>query len=204
MQIDSQLVVPLVGLVYVLGFGALSFVRRQGLSVRFAIEGLIVTGLGTALRYAGVPIHPLVFLVVLYLVTMRVRLLIDLGNWFSARKQCARALALYRLALRAGPDLSSRQIVMINRGVAELRNEDPEAAYATLRAALADEDGQVGAQHLAASYYNLGLACRRSGREAEAVRRFNEAVDAWPHSIYGRAAETELNRSTRDPIAKPE
>ncbi len=205
MQMDSPLVIPLVGLVYLLGFGALSFVRRQGLSVRFAIEGLIITGIGTGVRYAGLSIHPLVFLVVLYLVTLRVRLLIDIGNWFSARGQCARALALYRLALRVGPDLSSWQIVMINRGVAQLRNRDPEGAYLTLREALAEEDGQIGARHLAASYYNLGLACRRSGREAEAVRRFNEALDAWPNSIYGRAAETELNRGTGgDPAAKPE
>lgn len=193
---NSPLIVPLVGLVYLLGFGALSFVRRQGLSARFAIEGLIITAIGTGLRYAGVTLHPLLFLAVLYSITMRVRLLIDIGNWFSARGQCARALALYRLALRVGPDLSSRQIVTINRGVAQLRNGDPESAYLTLREALSDEDGQIGAQHLAASYYNLGLACRRSGREAEAVRRFNEAVDAWPNSVYGQAATKELNRNT--------
>lgn len=204
MQMDSPFVVPLVGLVYLLGFGALSFVRRQGLSARFAIEGLIITVIGTGLRYAGVSVHPLLFLAVLYVITMRVRLLIDIGNAFSARGQCARALALYRLALRVGPDLSSRQIVMINRGVAELRNRDPEAAYLTLSEALAEEDGQIGARHLAASYYNLGLACRRSGREAEAVRRFNEAVDAWPNSVYGQAATTELNRDSLDPVTTPE
>ena len=204
MQMDSPFVVPLVGLVYLLGFGALSFVRRQGLSARFAIEGLIITVIGTGLRYAGVSVHPLLFLAVLYVITMRVRLLIDIGNAFSARGQCARALALYRLALRVGPDLSSRQIVMINRGVAELRNRDPEAAYLTLSEALAEEDGQIGARHLAASYYNLGLACRRSGREAEAVRRFNEAVDAWPNSVYGQAATTELNRDSVDPVTTPE
>ncbi len=201
---DSPLVIPLVGLVYLLGFGALSFVRRQGLSGRFAVEGLLVTASGTGLRYAGVPLHPLLFLVVLYLITMRVRLLIDVGNWFSARGQHQRSLALYRIALRAGPDLSSRQIVLINQGVAQLRNRDAEAAYLTLKEALADEDGQIGARHLAASYYNLGLACRRSGREAEAIRRFNEAVDAWPESIYGRAATKELNRTPSGADPKPE
>lgn len=204
MPIESPLVVPLVGLVYLLGFGALSSLRRQGLSARFAVEGLLVTAIGTGLRYAGVPIHPLAFLVVLYLMTMRVRLLIDLGNWFSARGQSTRALALYRLALRLGPDLSSRQIVLINRGVAQLRSQDHEAAYHTLKEALAEEDGQIGAQHLAASYYNLGLACRRSGREAEAIRRFNEAVDAWPNSLYGRAATIELNRDAEEPANAPE
>lgn len=201
---DSPLVIPLVGLVYVLGFGALSFVRRQGLSARFAIEGLVVIALGTVLRYAGISIHPLVLLVVLYLVTMRVRLLIDLGNWFSARGQFARAMALYNLALRAGPDLCSRQIVLINQGVARLRNRDPEAAYLTLTEALAEEDGQIGARHLAGCYYNLGLACRRSGREAEAIRRFNEAVNAWPESVYGRAATKELEGDAKDRDAAPD
>jgi len=73
-----------------------------------------------------------------------------------------------------------------------------------MMASLADEDGQIGARHLAASYYNLGLACRRSGREAEAIRRFNEAVDAWPESIYGCAATTELTRGPGRSDPKPE
>lgn len=203
MKMESPLAIPLVGLLYLLGFGALSLVRRQGLSFRFAVEGLIITAIGTGLRYAGVPVHLLVFLGVLYLVTMRVRLLVDLGNWFGERSQRTRAMALYRLALRVRPDLRSRQIVLINQGVAQLRNDNPEAAYHTLTEALADQDGQVGAQHLAANYYNLGLACRRSGREAEAIRRFNEAVVAWPESIYGIAATKELDKdkggSTKTP-----
>ncbi len=194
MSLDSPLAIPLIGLLYVLGFGVLSFGRRQGLSIRFAVEGIIITAISTALRYAGVPVHPLVFLIVLYVVTMRVRLLVDLGNWFSGRGQFVRAMALYRLALKAGPDLSSRQIVLINQGVAQLRDQDPEGAYVTLRKALGEDRGPVSARHLAAGYYNLGLASRRSGRESEAIRRFNEAIDAWPDSIYGRAAKEELKK----------
>ena len=56
--------------------------------------------------------------------------------------------------------------MLINQGVAQLRNDNPEAAYHTLKEALADQEGQVGAQHLAANCYNLGLACRRSGRDS--------------------------------------
>ena len=201
---DSPIVIPIVGLVYLLGFGALSYLRRQGLSVRFAIEGLVITAVGSALRLAGVPVHPVAFLGVLYLVTMRVRLLVDIGNWFSARGQLARALAIYGLALQIKPDRPSRQIALINRAVAELRNQDPETAYFTLKDALADEDGSIGAKHLAATYYNLGLACRRSGREAEAVRRFNEAINAWPNSIYGHAAQQELKKGADPPLGSPE
>jgi tetratricopeptide (TPR) repeat protein len=145
-----------------------------------------------------VAIHPVAFLGVLYLVTMRARLLVDVGNWFSARGQFERAMALYRLALQLGPDAASRQIVLINRAVAELRRQDPETAYYTLTDALAEDDGSIGAKHLAASYYNLGLACRRSGREAEAVRRFNEAIEAWPGSVYGEAAKKALEKGGKD------
>jgi tetratricopeptide (TPR) repeat protein len=174
-------------------------VRGQGLSARFATEGLIITAMGSGLRYASVPLHPLLFLIGLYLVTMRVRLLVDLANWLSARGKCDSALRVCGLALRLGPDVSSRQLLLINCGVAQLRGQDPDAAYATLKEALADEDGRIGAKHLAASYYNLGLACRRSGREAEAVRRFNEAIDAWPESVYGQAAQKELDKGAKGP-----
>jgi tetratricopeptide (TPR) repeat protein len=201
---DSPFAIPLIGLLYLLGFGGLSLVRGQGLSARIAIEGLIITVIGFVLRYASVPVNPLLFLIVLYLVTMRVRLLVDLGNWLSGRGRCDAALRVCRLALRLGPDVASRQLVLINCGVAQLRQQDPEAAYGTLTEALADEDGRIGAKHLAATYYNLGLACRRSGREAEAVRRFNEAINAWPGSIYGEAAQKALDEGPKDPGSAPE
>jgi len=200
------LMIPLIGLLYLLGFGALSFMRRQGLSTRFAIEGLIVAALGAALAFASVPVHPVAFLIVIYLVTMRVRLLVDLGNWFTSRKQYARALALFRLALQLGPDAVSHQIVLINRGVTQLRMEDPEAAYLTLGEALTEEVVRPGAKYLGAGYYNLGLACRRTGREAEAVRRFNEAIDALPNSIYAHGARQALKRTadSRQPTTDEE
>ncbi|MBL7065224.1 MAG: tetratricopeptide repeat protein [Anaerolineae bacterium] len=187
-----SLLILLIGLLYILGFGALSFMRRQGLPIRFAVEGLIVTAVGAALAFASVPIHPILFLLVLYLVTMRVRLLVDLGNWLTSRKQYDRALGLYRFALRLGPDEVGRQIALINRGVTQLRLQEPEMARLTLEEALTDEQARPGAKYLAAGYYNLGLACRRTGREAEAICHFNEAVDALPTSIYAHAARQAL------------
>ncbi|HOT92106.1 MAG TPA: tetratricopeptide repeat protein [Anaerolineae bacterium] len=181
-----------VGLLYILGFGGLSLLRRQGLSMRFAIESLIVTGLGAALTFAYPRFPPLLFLIVLYLVTMRVRLLTDLANAFLARKNFPRAQATYRLALRLWPDAVSRQIVLINRGVAELRAAEPETAYTTLTEALGNQEFKIGAHYLSAGYYNLGLAARRTGHEAEAIRHFNEAIDALPHSIYAQAARRAL------------
>jgi tetratricopeptide (TPR) repeat protein len=200
------LLILLVGLLYLLGFGALSFMRRQGLSTRFAIEGLIVAALGALLAFVSVPVHPVVFLIVIYVVTMRARLLVDLGNWFTSRKQYDRALALFRLALQLGPDTVSHQIVLINRGVTQLRMQDPEAAYLTLSEALTEEVVQPGAKYLGAGYYNLGLACRRTGREAEAIRRFNEAIDALPNSIYAHGARQALKRTadSRQPTTDEE
>jgi tetratricopeptide (TPR) repeat protein len=198
MSVHPALLVLLIGLLYLLGFGALSLGRRQGLSLRFAIEGLIVTAIGTALVYAALPIHPLLFLIALYLVTMRVRLLVDLGNWYTSRRQYRRALGLYQVALRLWPDDVGRQIVFINRGVTELSMQEPETAYLTLGAALADKQVRTGAKYLSAGYYNLGLACRRTGREAEAIRRFNQAIDALPNSIYARAAGRALDQTPSD------
>jgi tetratricopeptide (TPR) repeat protein len=196
--VHPALLILLIGLLYLIGFGALSFLRRQGLSIRFAIEGLIVTAFFAALTFASVSVHPALFLIAIYLVTMRVRLLVDVGNWLTSRGRYDQALDLYRFALRLGPDPVSCQIVLINRGVTLLRMQDPEAARLTLEEALADETVQPGAKYLAAGYYNLGLACRRTGREAEAVRRFNQAIDVLPNSIYAHGARQALKKRKPD------
>jgi tetratricopeptide (TPR) repeat protein len=190
-----SLLILLIGVLYILGFGGISFVRRQGPSSRFLIEGLVITAAGTVFSLASVSLHPALFLAIIYLVTMRVRILIDLGNLFINRQWYGRALALFHLAVRLWPDAVSRQIVLINRGVAQLRMHDYEAAYLTLSDALTDKQVRPGARYLAAGCYNLGLACRRTGREAEAIRRFNEAIDTLPYSAYANGARQALKRS---------
>jgi tetratricopeptide (TPR) repeat protein len=193
-----SLLILLISLLYLLGFGALSFMRRQGLSTRFAAEGLVIAVIGALLPLVSVPIHPALFLAIIYLLTMRVRLLVDMGNWFTSKGQFGRALDVYRFALRLGPDAVGRQITLINRGVTQLRMQDPEAAYLTLRDALANEQLRPGAKYLSAGYYNLGLACRRTGREAEAICHFNEAIDSLPTSIYAHGARQALKHKTRE------
>lgn len=191
---NPSLTIAITGLIYILGFGALSYMRRQGVSLRFAVESLIVTAVGAVLPILSVSVHLVLFLVVLYLVTMRVRLLADLGNLFTSRKRYPRALTAYRFALGAAPDVSSRQIVLINRGVTELRMGEPETARRTLEEALAGGEARPGAKYLAACYYNLGLACLRAGDEAAAVLHFNEAIDTLPSSIYAHGARQALKR----------
>ena len=198
MSLHPSVLILLVGLLFILAFGGLSLLRRQGLSMRFAIEGLVVTLAGAALVYASVPLHPLLFIPILYLITVRIRLLVDLGNWFASRGQYERSLALYRFALHLWPDAVSRQIALINRGVTELKMGQPEEAYRTIEDALAAEPARPGALYLAAGYYNLGLAARRTGREAEAIRRFNEAIDTLPSSIYAHGARQALKERAED------
>jgi len=77
--------------------------------------------------------------------------------------------------------------------------QEPEIAYLTLKEALANEEARQGAKYLAAGYYNLGLACRRTGREAEAIRRFNQAIDTLPHSIYAHGARQALKKKSQPP-----
>jgi len=192
------LLIPLIGVLYILGFSALSFIRRQGPSVQFIAEGIGLIIFFSVLSAAVIPVSPFIFFISLYLFTMRVRLLIDLGNWFSSRKRYGRALDLFHLALRLRPDTAGRQIALINRGVTQLRMQEPEAAYFTLRGVLVEGNVQPGAKYQAAGYYNLGLACRRTGREGEAVQHFNEAIAVLPNSIYAYAATQALKREGPD------
>ncbi len=194
-----SLLILLVGFLYILGFNLLSYLRHQGLSARFILEGLLLTGAGAALAMA-IPFQPLVFLLFLYLITMRVRILIDLGNSVAGRGQPERALWFYDLALRLGADSWSRCVAQINRAAALIQAGKPEEAYEILRCILTDPEVQLGAKYQSAACYNLGLACRRTGREAEAIQRFNEAIDALPGSIYAYGAQQALKkgRETQD------
>lgn len=188
-----SLLILLVGFLYILGFNLLSYLRHQGLSNRFILEGLVVTGLGALLALA-VPLNPLLFLLLLYLVTMRVRLLVDLGNGVAGRGRPDQALRIYDLALRLGADPFARRVAQINQGVALLKLGRDEEACQILREVVTDSSVRLGPKYQAAACYNLGLACRRTGREAEAIQRFNEAIDALPGSIYAYGARQALKK----------
>jgi tetratricopeptide (TPR) repeat protein len=188
------LIIPFIGILYVLGFFGLTAIRRQGLSMQFAIEGLMITAIAAVIAVTVSPVNPFVFLILIYLLTMRVRLLVDLGNWFTSRQKHNRALAIFDLALRIKPDSTSSQIVLINRGVTLLHMQKPEEAYLTLKEALADVTLRPGAKYLSAGFYNIGLACQRTGREAEAIQYFNEAINQLPNSIYAFGARQALKK----------
>jgi tetratricopeptide (TPR) repeat protein len=180
----------LVGLFYVVIFWTLSLLRRERLSNQFAYEGLGLTGIAFAtVRWGGMAFNPIYFLILIYLITMRARLLVELGNLLAKSGRQNAALALYRLALNLFPDRSSRLIALIDVGAAYLNQGKPELAINVLENAKAHIAKQLSPKHAAGCFYNLGMAYRRTGRLTDALRQFNEIGDIYPLSMFARLAE---------------
>lgn len=196
LDMDPSLLGLAVGCLFTLVFGGLGYLRREGLSVQFALEAVGVTAVlvgGSALL--GVPIHPLLLLALLYLITMRSRLIVDLANVLASRGKFDLAFRLYKLGLAMWPDEASRLIVLSNRGAAQLRCGQVEGAIATLESVLeVEKRSRLGVKYEAACRYNLGYAYEKTGKDAQAVAQYNEAVDLLPGSVYGKAAAAALKR----------
>lgn len=192
---DPLLIVVLVGLFFILVSGGLSLLRREGLSGQIALEALAIIALVIVLRsVAGVAIDPIVLFILLYLITMRARLLTDLANLLFGRRGYAAAEPLYRLALRLNPDRSSRYIVLVNWGTARLQSGDSDGAIATFTDVLASasEQGGLGHKYEAACYYNLAVAYRRAGEDVKAVVQYNKVIELFPSSVFSQAAGNAL------------
>jgi tetratricopeptide (TPR) repeat protein len=200
LSLDPYLLLILIGCLYILVFGGLGFIRREGLSIQFALEsvGLTVLLVGGS-WLLGTPLNPFVFLILLYVVTMRSRLVVDVANLLARRGQYDLAFRLYRLGLAWWPDAASRLIILTNRGAAELYSGQVEAAIRTLEGVLAtDERPRLGLKYEAACRYNLGYAYERSGNDAKAVVQYNEAIDVLPGSLYAKAAQAALKRRKKE------
>jgi tetratricopeptide (TPR) repeat protein len=193
-SLPAWLTTLLVGVLFLGTFTGLTVLRRQKPSIRFLIEGGILTSAAVALCLLARPVHPILFLVILYLVTMRVRLLVDLSNVLTSRRRFPAALAVPGVALRLGPDPASRQIALISRGVTQLRMGEPQAAYFTLKGVLLEEHVRLAVRERAAGYYNLGVACERTARPQEAERCFRQTIETMPGSIYALGADKALKR----------
>lgn len=189
----------LISCLFVLVFGGLGWTRREGLSLQFALEALGLTILLVGGSWLlGIPLNPFLFLALLYLITMRSRLMVDLANFLAKRRQRDVAFRLYRLSLAWWPDTASRLIVLTNMGAAELHGGQFDAAIQTLEAALAMETrARLGLKYEAACHYNLGYAYEKRGEDAKAVSQYNEAIDVFPGSVYARAAQAALERRKR-------
>jgi tetratricopeptide (TPR) repeat protein len=191
---NPQLLITLLGVFYVLVFGGLSLLRREGLSTQFAVEALAITGLvaliGALLNTA---VDPILFLIFIYLLTMRGRLMVDIANMLSNRGRQRDAVALLQWALRLYPDRSAKLVILVNMGIVQLRRQNPASAVSLFQDVLkVGEQGGLGIKYEAACRYNLGVALMQQGEQAEATRQFNEVRIIFPNSIYSRAAEAKL------------
>jgi tetratricopeptide (TPR) repeat protein len=195
-NVDPNLLLLLVACLFIVTFGGLSLFRREGLSAQFALEAVALTALLVGVPWLlGRQISPYLFVILLYLVTMRSRLLVDLANAFATRDRYDPAFRLYRLSLAWWPDAAARLIVLTNRGIAELRGGQVDTAIDTLEGVLAvNERSCLGRRYEAACRYNLGLAYEQKGEDGKAVAQFNEVIDVLPGSSFGQAAQARLQR----------
>jgi len=207
-MLPLPLLLLLVGFSFVVLFGLVSLLKREGLSKRFAIEAVFLTVFVSGLAFlTGFQTHPVLFLVFLYLVTMRVRILVDVGNLFAMRAHFEWAEKCYRLADHLWPDETNRLIVKVNQGTALLQQQKLDEAIDTFRKVLEQaKGGYLGVKYEAAAHYNLGVAYLRKNMGADATIAFNTAIDTWPASEYARRAEAALEKQRRkqSPMASQE
>jgi tetratricopeptide (TPR) repeat protein len=199
---NPYLLTLLIGLCFIVVFGGLSYVRREGLSGQFAAEVLAITAVVEVLMLlTGMPVNPVIFLIVIYLISMRGRLLVDLGNMLSGRGRQKDAITIMQLALRLFPDNATRLVTLVNMGIVQLRRKNPASAQQLFETVLQEaESGYLGLKYESACRYNYGVALMQQGREAEAVGQFNQAISLLPNSIYSKAAMDALEqRKKRKP-----
>ncbi len=194
---NPHLLILTIGIFYILIFGGLSLLRREGLSLQFAVEVLVLTALVEAIALLlGTTVEPLMFLIFIYLISMRGRLLVDIANALSSRGRQRDAMKLLQWALRLMPDRSTRLVIQVNMGIVQLRRKNPASAQELFETVIRgdEESGGLGIKYEAACRYNLGQALMQQGKEAEAVRQFNETMVIYPNSIYSKAAERVLEK----------
>jgi tetratricopeptide (TPR) repeat protein len=202
---NPHLLIVLAALLFILVVGGLSLLRREVPSVRLVVEVLALTGLSIGISIIiGASLNPIFFFIFLYLITMRCRVLIDLGNLLSSRGYHKAALAAYRLSMRLEPDLVTRITALVSYAAVLVRVGALEEAIRILEEVLEKHGEGLHPKHHSACHYNLGVAYMRLGREGRAVREFNDTIDAWPLSVYatGASAALERRRSTGRLVAE--
>ena len=196
LNLDPTLLLLLVACLFVLAYGALGYMRREGLSVQLAVETAVLTAILVGGSWLiGVQLNPWVFLAVLWLVTRRASIIVDLANTLARRDRNEMALRLYDLALALWPDTAMRYNILSNRGAALLRSGQVDAAISTLEGVLAaGESSHLAIKIESMVRYNLGYAYELKGEDALSVTQYNQAIDVLPGSLYARAAQSALKR----------
>ncbi len=200
------MMIGLIGLLYIVVFGVLAGFRREGLSIRFAVEALCVTALAIILVVVlSIQIHPVIFLLLLYLVTMRVRILVDLANVFARRGDFLRAEKIYNLASHMWPDQTNDLVTKVNHAIMMLQSKQVDDSIILLNDVLSQANkGYLGVKYEAAAHYNLGVAYLRKENLAKATAEFNAVLDTWPASLYAQRAQQALERQRTKTMAQAE
>jgi tetratricopeptide (TPR) repeat protein len=186
----------LLGLIYTIILGGLTWLRREGLSAQFAIESITLTVVVSGVVFlTQVQFHPALFVILLYLVTMRIRLLVDWANNMARKGDFSDAERFYEFTFRLFPDPISKLMIKVNQGVCWLQQRKLDEAILVFIDILNKEnEGDLGIKYKAATHYNLAVAYRRKGMESQAIVEFNRVLDVLPASVYAHRAEAALNR----------
>lgn len=189
----------LVGFLYALLVSGLALFRREGLSTSFILESAVITLILSGLAaISGYPVNPVLFLIVLYLLTMRVRLLVDVGTVFARSGRLSLAERLYQFATGLWPDETGKLVILVNQGTAFVQQGRLDEAIAAFHSVLEKSNqGYLGIKYESAAHYNLGVAYLRKNLDARAAVEFNAVLDTWPASEYARRAESALEQRRR-------
>jgi tetratricopeptide (TPR) repeat protein len=200
-----HILIGLIGLIYIVVFGAMTLLRREGLSIRFAVESVCITAIAYLLVVVtAVQIHPVVFLFVLYIITMRVRIVVDVANTFAGRGNYVQAEKIYNFASRMWPDQTGKLIIDVNHAILLLQKNQLDDSVALFTSVLSEANkGFLGVKYEAAVHYNLGVAYLRKNNPSMATVEFNAVLDTWPASLYARRAQQALERE-RNKISSKE
>ncbi len=188
--------IGLIGLLYIVVFGGMALLRREGLSIRFAVESVCITAIAVILVVlTPIQIHPTVFLLLLYVITLRVRLIVDLANFIARRGRYTKAERIYDLASHLWPDQTSRLILNVNQATLLLQENKLDESITLFTDVLGQANhGSLGVKYEAAAHFNLGIAYLRQNNGSKATIEFNSTIDAWPASLYAQRAQQALER----------
>lgn len=192
----NPFIILLIGFLFTLFFGGLTLIRREGLSLRFAIESIAITLIFASLSFFfGLQVEPILFLLLIYILTMRVRILVDFANFFARRKNFSTANQFYALAKKVWPDRTNRLIIEVNQGTALLQQGQIDESISMFKTVLAQaEQGYLGIKYETATHYNLGVAYQRKNLVSLAEKEFEDVIEIWPGSLYSRVAESALKK----------
>ncbi len=192
-----EFLILLVGLAYALIFRLLAWMRKDAFSLQFILEAVVLTALAAALSFLGVlRLDPVLFVLLLYFLTMRSPLLVDLANLIARSGRFELAERVYGLASRLWPDEPARRVIAMNHGAALILQNRISEAIPLLEGVL--EISGLSPKHAAATHYNLGIAYRCQGDNQKSNKHLHEAIDAFPGSIYARRAQALLKKRAEE------